>query len=121
MLYSLYQSVAYKAIALQVSYMLNKTLSMVQYQHQLGKETTMSESSGVSLTSHKRTALEKFYDGIEYHKSQFNGALPLRVTLSAECREEMQEATALVVEGQEVQVGYRRNQDYRTVSTTKAK
>ncbi len=79
----------------------------------------MSESSGINLTSRKRTALEKLYEGIEYHKSQFGGALPLRVTLSADCREEMQEATALVIEGQEVQVGYRRNQDYRTVSTKK--
>jgi hypothetical protein len=79
----------------------------------------MSESSGINLISRKGTALEKFYEGVKYHKSQFGGALPLRVTLSAECREEMQHATALVVEGQEVQVGYRRNQDYRTVSTKK--
>lgn len=77
--------------------------------------------SGISIRHHGRTAMEMFNQGVEQHKQFYNGALPYRVTLGSDWQEEMQHKTSLTVEGQEVIVGYRRNQDRYTVScdTTK--
>ncbi len=59
---------------------------------------------GLNVTHRGRTAIEQFNKGVEMHKARYN-TLPYRITLSADWQDEMQHATALVVEGQEVKVG----------------